>query len=62
VGRYAAILAPEILGTKLIAVGDEYGAVYNAKGIDMEPFSTTSKKRERSQASRSGRDIKHPAP
>ncbi len=44
VGKYAAILAPEILGTKLIAVGDEYGAIYNAKGIDMEALLDHYKK------------------
>jgi glutamate dehydrogenase/leucine dehydrogenase len=32
VGRYAAILAPEILGTKLIAVGDEYGQFTMRRG------------------------------
>ncbi len=33
-GQYAALLASEILGLKLIAASDSRGGIYNAKGLD----------------------------
>lgn len=34
VGQYAHKLAGELLGAKVVAVGDVYGAIYNEKGLD----------------------------
>lgn len=36
VGRYCAILAKEMIGVNVIAVGDEYGAIINEKGLDID--------------------------
>ncbi|MBN2655486.1 MAG: Glu/Leu/Phe/Val dehydrogenase [Spirochaetales bacterium] len=36
VGRYCAILAEEIIGTKVIAVSDEYGAILKEEGLDID--------------------------
>ncbi|MBN2006022.1 MAG: Glu/Leu/Phe/Val dehydrogenase [Anaerolineae bacterium] len=33
-GQYAALLGPELLGTKIVAVSDSKGGVYNPKGLD----------------------------
>lgn len=33
-GQYAALLAPELLGAKVVAVSDSKGGVYNPKGLD----------------------------
>ncbi len=34
VGSFAAKLAPELLGMKVVAVSDEYGGIYNPQGLD----------------------------
>jgi glutamate dehydrogenase (NAD(P)+) len=33
-GQYAATLGPELLGTKIVAVSDSRGGIYNAEGLD----------------------------
>ncbi len=33
-GQYAALLGPELLGAKIVAVSDSKGGVYNPKGLD----------------------------
>lgn len=35
VGRYAGLLADELLGLKIVAVVDEFGGIYNSGGIDV---------------------------
>lgn len=34
VGSFAAKLAPELLGMRVVAVSDEYGGIYNPQGLD----------------------------
>lgn len=36
VGKWCAILAKELIGTNVIAVGDEFGAIYNEQGLDID--------------------------
>jgi glutamate dehydrogenase (NAD(P)+) len=36
VGKFACKLAPELLGMKLVAASDEFGAIYNSDGFDVE--------------------------
>ena len=33
-GQYAALLGPELLGVKIVAVSDSQGGIYNPKGLD----------------------------
>jgi len=39
VGRHAGLLAEDMLGLKVVAVGDEYGAIYSREGIDMQALA-----------------------
>ncbi len=39
VGRYTGLLAEEMLGLKVVAVGDEDGGIYNKNGIDMHALA-----------------------
>ncbi len=39
VGRYAGLLAEELLGLKVVAVVDEFGGIYNKGGIDMKKLA-----------------------
>ncbi len=39
VGRYGGLLAQDMLGLKVLAVGDEHGGIYNENGIDMKALA-----------------------
>lgn len=39
VGRNVALIAQQEYGMKVIGVGDQYGAIYNGKGIDVEDLA-----------------------
>ena len=39
VGRHAGLLAEDTLGLRVVAVGDEYGAIYSRDGIDMQALA-----------------------
>ncbi|MCB0034579.1 MAG: Glu/Leu/Phe/Val dehydrogenase [Anaerolineales bacterium] len=49
VGSYAHKLAVEVLGLKVVAVSDEFGAIYNAQGLDPEAVSTYMRRNGRLQ-------------
>lgn len=44
VGSYAHKLAVEVLGLKVVAVSDEFGAIYSAEGLDPAVVSTHQKR------------------
>lgn len=49
VGSFAHKLAVEVLGLKVVAVSDEFGAIYNAQGLDPEAVSTHIRRNGRLQ-------------
>lgn len=49
VGSYAHKLAVEVLGLKVVAVSDEFGAIYNDQGLDPEAVSIHMRRNGRLQ-------------
>ena len=59
VGSFAHKLATEVLGLKVIAVSDQYGGIYNDKGLDYESVSAVVKQFRRVPAYESAEPIEN---